>query len=85
MDGSNDLFAHLRSAQIRYKVDELRRVIPKVGSSGAGLVQFWGDGAIRKPVGDRKGYGPWEPYGRDPDRLCTVDIGRIVKITDPRT
>lgn len=67
-----------------YHVHEFRRLLPKTGSDGRGLVQFWGV-KKRRHQNDDGSWSPWrEPELRDPDGLHTVGIGDVYKILDPK-
>lgn len=72
-----------RTFESAYRVWEFRRVL-KRNRGDAGLVQFWGE--RKKRIQDKEGrWSRWEaPDTRDPDDLCTVNIGDIVAVTDPK-
>ena len=73
-----------RLLESAYHVHEFRRILPKTGSDGKGLVQFWGIRKRREQDSDGN-WSPWrEPEHRDPDGLCTVGLGEIKKIIDPK-
>jgi len=67
---------------VRYRVNEFRRFLPKVGNSGLGLVQFWGPKARRR---FQLGSAP-PPFVSDNDEfaLRTVEVSDIEKVTDAK-
>jgi len=66
---------------IRYRVDYFRRFLPRRGSSGNGLLQFWGVRATRSyfPGEDK---GAWQ-MGRD-GMLHTVQIEMDLSVKGER-
>jgi hypothetical protein len=77
------LYEGSRTFESAYRVWEFRRLIDR-GRGASGLVQFWGE--RKRRVQDSEGnWSRWEvPEHRDPDDLCTVDVGDIVSVTDPK-
>lgn len=77
----------MKSFESRYRVHEFRRVLPGVGRTGRGLVQFWGQRATRRREYNRREEG-WEALSSgwkiDPRQheLHTVEISDIDRITD---
>lgn len=63
-------------------MNEYRRYLPRRGSSGSGLVQFWGPKMRRRyKPGDKP--PAWEPDGAE-DNLRTVEVSAIDHITDAK-
>lgn len=76
-------FTGNRTFETAYRVWEFRRVL-RLNRGDAGLVQFWGVRKKRYQNSDGE-WSPWEaPEVRDPDDLCTVDIGDVASVTDPK-
>jgi hypothetical protein len=72
-----------RTFERAWRVYEFRRILPKVGV-GQGLVQFWGESKCRHQDADGN-WTPWTPpEHKDPDGLCTVEIGDVIAIKDPK-
>lgn len=71
-----------RIFESRWRVNEFRRFIPKVGAAGSGLVQFWGPRFRREYVAGEEP-GSWEAYGTE-ESLRTVEVVEIEKITDAK-
>lgn len=73
----------------RYRVDTYRRFIANVGSTGEGIIQFWGKVVARTKKGERGAeWTPWVSKERsDEERehdYFTVEINREVSLVEPR-